>query len=60
MIRRLDRLERNILDRMGKNGKMWMISADCDRGVRVVEKMMLYDENLVIPRSLQTNPNIKS
>ena len=41
MVRRLDRLERNILDRMGKNGKMWMISADCDREVKVVEKMKI-------------------
>ena len=39
MVRRLDRLERDILDKMGKDGNMWMISVDNDMGVRLREKM---------------------
>ena len=39
MVRRLDRLERDILDKMGKDGNMWMISVDSDMGVRLREKM---------------------
>ena len=37
MIRKLDRLERDILDKMGKDGNMMMISVDCNWGVRVEE-----------------------
>ena len=39
MLRRPDRLERDILDKMGKDGNMWMISVDSDRGARLSEKM---------------------
>ena len=37
MMRKLDRLERDILDKMGKDGNMMMIGVDCNRGVRVEE-----------------------
>ena len=35
MSRKLDMLERDILDKMGKDGNMMMIGVDCNRGVRV-------------------------